>query len=519
MSILVYLLYWLTLVPTNPLDQEWEYVYDPRGRKLEEIAPKAPNAHGHLEHPFTDWVYDGVGNVLSVVDPEGHYTETVYDAARRPVFTVLPETEVMLSGGTTATLHPVTYNQYDEAGNVLAVIQGGIDAVTSLPAVEELGISDVGTALTEPQSSAANTYDALGRLLTTSTPITEPTLGEPDGSTWMTVTNGYDAVGNRTDVWDGQSQHTQFEYDGLARNTKVIDAASVATEMRYDRAYLRQRHDSLAQETNYTYDPRNRLHLADYDSSAPSDADRTYVYDFVGNILSVTEDGKSGQADVAYTYDRLNRVVSETSVGLEHNYGYDLAGNRLKTVYAVGATDEREITSTYDALNRLSTMTEGGRATHYEYDLNGKVVRKTLPNGEIIATRYDALGRVTDLNPYPEGTGLYRFHYIYDLSGNARQIVENYPGGSVPNRTVTNVYDKSQRLVTETVQNAGSEVVTGYTYDKANNRTARTVTVDGGTAATTVYVYGNSLNQLDAYFEDADNDGTWDSGETGFNFE
>ena len=69
--------------------------------------------------------------------------------------------------------------------------------------------------------------------------------------------------------------------------------------------------------------------------------------------------------------------------------------------------------------------------------------------------------------------------------------------------------------MTETVTRAGSEVVTGYTYDKANNRTARTVTVDGGTPAAIVYVYGNSLNQLDAYFAD----GTWDSGETGFNFE
>jgi YD repeat-containing protein len=57
---------------TNPLDQVWEYAYDARGRKIQEIAPAVANAHGNLEHLLTDWYYDAVGNVTSVIDPLGN---------------------------------------------------------------------------------------------------------------------------------------------------------------------------------------------------------------------------------------------------------------------------------------------------------------------------------------------------------------------------------------------------------------------------------------------------------------
>jgi RHS repeat-associated protein len=469
----------------NPLGFEWEYVYDSRGRKLQEIAPAVTNEHGNLEHPVTDWYYDAVGNVVRVVDPLGNAAETVYDAANRPVFLVQPAVEVMLANGTVETLHPITYTGYDAAGQILNVVQGGMGDLDGLPDVESLTLNDVWGALVEARSSAVNTYDALGRLVTTSTPLTESTLGSTGSGNWITVTNGYDQAGNRTDVWDGLNQRTRFQYDGLKRNTATIDALEATTTLGYDAINLRSRTDALGQVTEYDYDARNRPKETDYLSTAPHDADRDHLYDKAGNLLSVTEDGKGGLADVVYTYDRLNRQTSETSVGVTHTYTYDLAGNRLNTAYGGGST----ITSTYDALNRLSTMSEGGRATTYGYDLAGRVIRKTLPNGDVTAMRYDALGRTTHLNPYPQGSPLYRYRYWYDLYGNVRKIQEDYPAGGLPARTITNVYDKSNRLLTETVVSGANTVVSTYTYDKANNRSARRRTLNGTLEADDGYAY------------------------------
>ena len=54
---------------------------------------------------------------------------------------------------------------------------------------------------------------------------------------------------------------------------------------------------------------------------------RDYAYDDAGNLETVVESGNS-LANVTYTYDALNRVETETSAGVTHTYGYDLAGNR-----------------------------------------------------------------------------------------------------------------------------------------------------------------------------------------------
>ena len=433
----------------NPLTYKWDYVYDARNRKVQELEPAVlDSTTSTTSRPTLNWKYDQAGRVTAAIDARGNETDTVYDDANRVTDVNAPA--VPLNGG--GSSRPNTHTTYDKNGNVLT--------------------------LQDPNGhTTTNTYDALNRLLTST------------DAAHIVVTNTYDEVGNKLTVKDGNSHTTSFAYDGLNRNTSVTDAAGKVTTLKYDAMNKTQRVDALGQVTTYLYDVRNRLSHVVYASSAAANSQRNYAYDSAGNLLSVTEPAKTA-ASVAYGYDALNRVVSETSQGLTHSYVYDLAGNRLRTTY--GGTG-RLITSTYDPLNRLVTMSEGGRATSYGYDLNGNIVQKVLPNGDKESSAFDALNRATSqTGTAGGGAALYAFTYGYDLTGNVLSEGETYPGG-LGNRTVANSYDAINRLLVEAVT-AATNVTTTYTYDNANNRLSQAVTGGSG-AGTTSYTY-NGLNQL-----------------------
>ena len=437
---------------TNPLGKTWNYTYDVRNRKITELAPPVADAsNGNtVARPKAITVYDFVGNVTAVTDPRGNVTGKTYDAANRLIRVVEPD----VAGG-----RPTINTAYDLNGNVTAVTDADGNTVN-------------------------NTYDALNRLT-----ATNDAMG-------ITVASQYDQVGNRTAVIDGKGATTAFAYDGLNRNTAVIDTAGKVTTFVYDALNKTARVDANQQETDYTYDPRNRLASVSYVNLSVNN--RTYAYDVHGNLLAVSESGKNGKADVSYTYDAINRVLTESSgtggyAPVTHTYAYDLAGNRLTTVY--GGTG-RTLTSTYDALNRLNTLTEGAHVTTYGYDLSGNHVLLTLPNGDTTATTYDALNRaLAAVTGNGSGTLIQSFSTGYDLVGNVTSITETY-ATSANNRTITNTYDKDYRLVNEAVTGANA-TNTAYTFDAGNNRTGKVVTV-GSTVTTTAYTY-NSLNQLTGY--------------------
>jgi RHS repeat-associated protein len=90
----------------------------------------------------------------------------------------------------------------------------------------------------------------------------------------------------------------------------------------------------------------------------------------------------------------------------------------------------------------------------------------------------------------------------YDKAGNVLYVEEQYGQQDVKDRSVTNTYDHTYRLDVETIaETGGSTTVTDYGYDKANNRTGKTVTVDQGTPTVWTFLYGpfgatHNSNQL-----------------------
>lgn len=455
----------------NPLGNQWDYTFDVRNRRTEELQPEVPDGEASgapMTRPLIVTAYDFVGNVVSVTDPRGNTTTTEYDAANRKIQVTQPAVPVYGSGSPVA---PVTTTAYDLNGNVLTV-------------------TDAEDNVTE------NTYDELNRLTSTRT-------WPESGVHSIEVGFEYDDVGNRTAQIDGNGCRVEFEYDGLQRLTLTRHDAGTAKEAEvlgeYDAMLKTARVDATSRRIEFSYDVRHRLTDAVYVGQTVDN--RHMEYDDVGNLLSVTYPNDSGSVrETASTYDALNRVITETSAGVTHTYEYDKAGNRTDVEY--GGTG-RTIESEYDALNRLQQMNEeasgggGTRTTSYLRDLSGNLVSKTLPNGTVETRTHDALNRPQEIETVIPGTPdtvLLHQEYEYDRVGNVRHIDESYPGGTLPDRNIVNTYDGTFRLLAEEITTTGAGVVTTtYEYDDGNNRTSKDVD-SGPDAGTTTYVIGDGAN-------------------------
>lgn len=431
----------------DPRGNVMTVTYDARNRPTRTILPPAYDADSDsVVSAVTQTFYDPASRVISVIDPRGFETRTEYDDANRPVRVIAPE--VALADG--SPIQPVTFTEYDTNGNVIAITDAN-------------------------QHRTHNVYDALDRLVSTT-----------DAEN-ITVTNAYDQVGNRVALTDGKGQRTTFTYDGLNRLIRQTDPAGRETRFTYDALNKTERLDPSGRATEYHYDARHRLSETRY--RGRSQDNRSYQYDLIGNLLTVTEPGHTAR-DVAYTYDALDRVVTETSNGQTHSMRYDLAGNRIRVTY--GGTG-RTITSQYDALNRLVEMTESGRTTQYQYDLNGNTRGRIHPNNEVIQKSFDALNRAIHLQGFdPAGNAIYHYFYAYDAVGNVTRLEENLADDAL-DRVVTNQYDAANRLIEERVTGQQPEL-TIFTYDTAHNRVQRLIEGTANTR-TTHYTY-NSLNQL-----------------------
>jgi len=264
----------------------------------------------------------------------------------------------------------------------------------------------------------------------------------------------------------------------------------------------------------------NRLDFVRYglDSSNP-DRTRSYEYDDVGNLLTVVE-SEDAKACVSYTYDNLNRVSSETSVGVTHTYTYDLNGNRTNALY--GVTD-RNVAWAYDALNRIiSIVAEGADlgspdVTQYRYDLNSKPIYRQYPTGVEELRTFDPMGRLlTMATTNSVNNESFDMTYQYDAVGSALQMVQNTWNldTEVPT-TVTNLwaYDDRYRLTNETVtilSPSASNVQhsTTYSWDNADNRLSKEASVNGSSTSSIEYDY-NTLNQLEYCYDSKTCEDKW----------
>ena len=317
-------------------------------------------------------------------------------------------------------------------------------------------------------------YDAADRLTQVVNNLVDGTF-DPSVTDEDVPTNYvYDRAGNRLTNTDANEHIWQTRYDALGRPISMTDPLDRVATKRYDRgSRITQltRPDSAV--VNYRYDAADRLLQIGYpDPANPTETTNIdYTYRADGVRLTMTD--ATGQTN--YGYDALKRLTNVAQPGVGTiSYRYTADGNRDRVTYPDGPTLEYR----YNGANQITSVKEDG-TTIASYSYVYGSTRLWFSDQGMYA--YDGAGRVIERTQSSDNRS---FTTTYDRTGRPIEQVEDIPGPTPIDRTVTMTYDGLDRL-TEVNDTAGNSY--NYTYDAVGNRLSATANGE-----TTTYTYDDA---------------------------
>ncbi|QGA47884.1 RHS repeat-associated core domain-containing protein [Pseudomonas brassicacearum] len=351
----------------NADGSEEVYTHDDKARLVSKTDPdgakhrKAYNEKGQLiaeKDPLgavTQYRYDEDGLLIAVIPPEEeattyeHINGFVSDVHRGKASWKYRRNR---QGDITRQIDPdgnITYYHYSDQGRL--------------------------TRITHPDGSFHLLgWNRLGQLL-------EECL--PDGSRLQYT---YDVLGRQISRKDETGAITQYQWDAVGRLLQLTLPTGATRAWSYN-AYgkVTAERDELGRITRYEY--ANGLHLVSRRLN-PDGSQLRYRYDNSSLLLTQIENERGEH----YHLDYYSNGLIREEVGFDGQrtgYAYDLNGHLLeKTEFGDDGSQ---------------------RITAYQRDTTGRLLRKTLPDGETVDYRYDALGRLVSVDD-----GHWPLAYEYD---------------------------------------------------------------------------------------------------------
>ncbi len=434
---------WLTKVtikhPTNTsLDSVTEYKYNGRGERICEISPEGDktimlyNAAGHMEGKI-----EGANNCDTTLNSSGFLKKYTLNANGDI------ETETYYQG--LSETDPVTYvvtRDYDELGRVMDVTGNNgqnthfdYDGNGFITKQIETKNASGGTRQTE------YTPDNHGRLK-----ITKDAHGND-------TVNHYTNQDEMDKVTDARTNETDYDYDAYG-NVETLDSPDAGFE-------------------SFKYDEANNLtHV--YADAAQNNLKRSYTYDALNRVTSISYPNNTAE-NVTYYYDNYSMdppfdwwapVIPHYPIGrltgIDHEHGkiryyYDERGNVIQQ-------NDTIINVEFDGAQVL--------VTHYTYRLDNQVKTITYPTGLIATYDYNSQARVNRITVNYSGRESHtqnQVHVVVDNVeympfGPAKKIV--YGNGI----TVEKDYDNDYRLDVVRIKENGTIIEHfDYEYDHVNH--------------------------------------------------
>ena len=415
-----------------------------------------------LQQNYATYSYSLNGKQLSVTDANGNRAEMTYDGFDRQVRWTFP------SPTTLGQTNPNDYEGYgyDVLGNrtsfrkrdgvTLTYAYDGTNKLTqkTVPASTTgaagysvfYGYDVNGLQLYARFGSASgagltNSYDGFGRLTSSTNTM---------GGVSRTISNLYDAAGNRTRVTHPDGHYFPYAYDAAGEPLSIgEDGIATLASFSYDTAGRRSGLGFAGAGTSYGYDAINRLQSLGHDLVGTSaDQSFTFGYNPGSQIVSRTSANDAYSSNTAtnvgrsYSVNGLNQYIAVAG----NTYTYDANGNLIS---------DGVNSYTYDAENRLVSRS-GGIALGY--DPNGRLfqtsggaagVTQFLYDGDALIGEYDANG--TMLRRYIHGTDAAAddplIWYEYGAAGYRRGLFTDHQGSVIAasdmygNPVGTNAYD------------------------------------------------------------------------------
>lgn len=445
----------------DPLGEMWRYIYDSEGNQTEIIEPtgltwrmvydghgdlvRVTNPLGHvfgierdlLGRPARriDWEghhwtseFDSDGRVLEEVDALGHRTSFQRDAAGRVIRMDLPDGRSWQF-------------EHDAAGRV--VLYRAPDGN-----VAKLKVSPCGHLL--------ESTDACGAV-TTYTWDSEPgRLLEIRNAKGEVYRREYDADGRPMSQTFFDGRMVRYEWDALGNCTAI--------------------HDSSGRRTDYVFDEWSQVLLR----RASDGMETKYGYD-ANHLLTRVETAVT----VEFERDVYGNVVAEVQDGLRIVSSYDGMSRRTEMRMPMGDVVRYSWSRNGDCV----AIQRGEQTVEFVRDSLGREVRRLLPGGAVVQSRYDALSRLEEQIYDPPGwvergldqpprdgesealDPMWR-RYGYDTFGRLSEMHDSLRGSSWFK------HDKSGRL-THVLRPSG--VSEAFEYDETGNRTAKALLKAGDT--------------------------------------
>jgi len=227
---------------------------------------------------------------------------------------------------------------------------------------------------------------------------------------------GYDAVGNRTGVVEGNGDRVTWSYDALYQLTRERRSGDNAYDITYSYDPVGNRLTKLTGgvTTTYSYDGANELLTENAGGTVT-----TYSYDNNGNTRLKNAAGSV----TTYTWDGENRLIKLESADGTFTMTYDADGLRRKKEEASATTN-----FIWDGL-KVRLESDAGNSTVVEYTLSEQVY------GDLVSQRrgqtssfyhFDALGSTDRLTG---SDGSVTDSYVYEGFGSLKAST-----GSTTNR-------------------------------------------------------------------------------------
>jgi len=301
---------------TDSLGNKVTYAYDLKGNRTQDVT-RDPNgtvvrqvdlAFNARNYPnqvsaagsITQLIYDAVGNLTQVTDPNGNISQHQSDALDRVIRTV-------------DAIGGMTEQEFDGGGNLAGV-------VTPNSAETRFEIDDLGNVLKEvspDRGVITQTFDLAGNMLTRT------------DARGITATFTYDVLNRVTAVsFPDQAENVSFAYDactgGVGRLCSVTDSNGTRS-WSYDGfgrvASETWAHGGVSKTTSYTWTAGDDLASITY----PSGRTVAYTRNAIGNVTAVSTNGSNLLTGRVYRADGLVKAQTWAN-GITESKTYDLQG-------------------------------------------------------------------------------------------------------------------------------------------------------------------------------------------------
>ncbi|SEN20814.1 DUF6531 domain-containing protein [Actinacidiphila rubida] len=393
---------------TYPDGSAGVFTYDRMGRPVEMTDPVGRVWRTEYDEPGnvlattdptgarTEYTYDGGGDLVAVTDPSGARQELVHNAAGLPV-------------AVTDALGRTTTARRDAFGRI-------VESTDALGGTVRFGLTTEGQVLWLERSDGRReewTYDAEGNALSHTDATgrtTSQTAGHFGMTSGSTETDGaayaftHDAEQRLTAVTNPQGQSWTYRYDGAGRLVGETDFTGRSLGYAYDAAgQLSERSNGAGERVTFTRDVLGRLV-----SFTDAGGTTAFGYDEAGNLVR----SANADAEIGYEHDLMGRVLTETVNGRRTTWSYDVLGRPVSRTTPSGIVS----TWTYDDAGLPRTMSLGGHGTEFGYDELGREIRRTAGPGLTLTQEWDGTGRLTGqtlLGPAGAGAPLQERTYHY----------------------------------------------------------------------------------------------------------